>query len=97
MVEVFDRHRARWGFRAIVPDILVTTDLPLPQEQTVEKAATKDPLSALCTSPRHDAAYWQARTGDFDFSVEDRLDSARYNRILWRGLVGERPASSFTA
>ena len=26
-----------------------------------------------------------------DFSVEDHLDSAKYNRILWTGTMGDRP------
>jgi hypothetical protein len=26
-----------------------------------------------------------------DFSAEDRFDFARYNRILWKGLMGDKP------
>ncbi len=26
-----------------------------------------------------------------DFSVEDRIDFDRYNEILWKGLMGNRP------
>jgi hypothetical protein len=36
--------------------------------------------------PRHDAAYWSEQTKGFDFSVEDRVDSAKFNLILWNGL-----------
>jgi hypothetical protein len=39
--------------------------------------------------PRHDGAYWANVTKQFDFSGEDRLDSAAYNKILWTGTMGE--------
>jgi hypothetical protein len=26
-----------------------------------------------------------------DFSSEDRFDFARYNRVLWKGIMGARP------
>ena len=38
---------------------------------------------------RHDAAYWAAKTKGMDFSVEDHIDSAKFNRIIWHGLVGK--------
>jgi DNA-binding beta-propeller fold protein YncE len=91
MLEVFDKKSAHWDFQAIVPDILRTTQLPLPLEKTGRKAPKdKDPLWALYTAPRHDAAYWTERTRGFNFDVEDRLDSSRYNLILWQGVVGDK-------
>jgi hypothetical protein len=41
--------------------------------------------------PTHDSAYWSKVTKGMDFSVEDHFDFDRYNRILWRGLMGNRP------
>ncbi|HKF23983.1 MAG TPA: hypothetical protein VKE93_20590, partial [Candidatus Angelobacter sp.] len=38
---------------------------------------------------RRDAAYWSESTQGFDFSKEDKLDSARFNLVLWNGLKGE--------
>jgi len=38
--------------------------------------------------PTHDAAWWEAKTRGFDFSVEDGIDSEKFNRILWEGLIG---------
>jgi hypothetical protein len=32
-----------------------------------------------------------------DFSAEDRFDFARYNRILWAGLMGDKPYPAFSA
>jgi len=37
--------------------------------------------------PTHDAAYWEAKTKGFDFSVADRVPAAKYNRVLWEGLM----------
>ncbi|HXB57764.1 MAG TPA: beta-propeller fold lactonase family protein [Vicinamibacteria bacterium] len=91
MLEVFDKKNARWDFQAIVPEILRTTQLPVPLEQTGRKAPKdKDPLWALYTAPRHDASYWAEKTRAFNFDVEDRLDSSRYNLILWQGVVGDK-------
>jgi DNA-binding beta-propeller fold protein YncE len=89
MSDIFRENPAPWNFTAIVPDILKTTQLPLPVEVSKKRSAPKDAFSAAYSKPRHDAAYWAAKTAGFDFSVEDRLDAAQYNRILWQGLVGE--------
>jgi hypothetical protein len=29
-----------------------------------------------------------------DFSVEDHLDAPKYNRIVWKGLMGDKPYPS---
>ena len=41
--------------------------------------------------PRHDAAWWAAQTLGFDFRKEDLNDAQKYNRVLWKGLMGDRP------
>ena len=41
--------------------------------------------------PRHDAAYWDTVTAGFDFSEADQVPTARFNRLLWTGLMGDRP------
>jgi len=45
--------------------------------------------------PTHNAAYWAKVTQGMDFSAEDRIDSDRYNHILWEGLMGSKPYPSF--
>jgi hypothetical protein len=62
--------------------ILRSTKLPLPPEASARSGAP-------APQPRHNAAYWAERTQGFDFSVEDQLDSERFNLILWNGLKGE--------
>ncbi len=81
MSSVFDLSARRWTFEATPSDILRGTQLPLP--------AARSALAPL--KPTHDAAYWANATKGFDFSSEDRLDSAAFNRILWAGLMGDAP------
>jgi YVTN family beta-propeller protein len=80
MAEVFSTQQRSWTYTALVPKILYTTQLPLPAAE--QKSGSLTPWAA----PRHDAAYWAEQTRDFDFSVEDNLDTERFNLILWNGL-----------
>lgn len=54
------------------------------------------PMQADLRVPRstHDAAYWTKVTAGMNFSKEDDFDFARYNHILWEGLMGSRPYPS---
>ena len=85
MTAVFDRELQAWDYRAIVPGVLRTTQLPLP----AASAAGLNPADDYGTRPHRDAAYWAAKTEGMDFSAEDRLDTARFNRILWSGVMGD--------
>jgi YVTN family beta-propeller protein len=88
MTGVFSKKSKKWDFNSIVPDILRTTQLPLPLA-TAKNTMKKNALSAFYAKPRQDASYWAAKTQGFDFSREDRVDAAKYNLIQWQGLVGE--------
>jgi len=80
MTDVFSKDAATWSYSARVPAVLRSTQLPLPPA-SAPKAAT--------SAPGHDAAYWAEKTAGFDFSSEDKLDSARFNLVLWKGMKGE--------
>lgn len=90
MADIFQPAPAEWTYTAVVPEILRSTQLPLPR-----RANTKLPLGAVLQQgdrfavPRHDAAYWEEKMKGLDFSVEDRLDTNRFNRALWEGLKGK--------
>ena len=84
MTDVFSEKQAEWSYTARVPAVLRTTKLPLPPKKAGAKAAS--------SGAQHDAEYWAAKTRGFDFSVEDKLDSESFNRVLWEGLKGaEQP------
>ena len=82
MATVFDLKQAKWTYRAKVPAMLRSTQLPLPPAMRADATPAR---------PLHDAAWWANATRGFDFSAEDRLKPADYNALLWRGTKGERP------
>jgi DNA-binding beta-propeller fold protein YncE len=91
MTNVFSKSAKTWDFNAIVPDILRTTQLPLPAANA-KNSLKKDALSAFYAKPRHDAAYWSAKTAGFNFDQADQVDAPAYNLLLWKGLVGDNVA-----
>ena len=87
MTNVFDRSEKHWNYRAIVPEVLRTTQLPLP----ARAAASSLPLTDIVkryAQPRHDAAYWEEKMKGQDFNRMDNLDTDVFNRVLWEGLMG---------
>jgi YVTN family beta-propeller protein len=81
MADAFDLKQANWNYTATASAMLVGTGLPLPSS-----VAKMKPLK-----PTHSAAYWAAATKGMDFSVEDHFNFNKYNHILWKGLMGNRP------
>ena len=81
MADIFNMQPSPWSFTATPSALLYNTSLPLP------------PRQAGLTVPRppHDARYWARVTKGMDFTTEDRLDPADFNRILWKGLMGNKP------
>ena len=82
MANVFDLNQKKWKYNATASTLLVGHDIPLPAAVTT---------SAKILKPTHDAAYWAKATEGMDFSAEDRINFDQYNRILWKGLMGDKP------
>ena len=82
MADVFDISQKQWNFTAEPSQLLYATQLPLPPKKT--------PASFILHST-HNAEYWAAATKGLDFSVEDNINGADYNRTLWQGLMGGKP------
>jgi len=81
MADAFEIESPRkWTFQAVASTLLKSTTLGLPT--TTQFAAGPD------LKPTHDAQYWAGKTGGFDFSQEDRVPAALYNKILWEGIKG---------
>jgi len=90
MADVFDvRSSGNWTFQAVASTLLKPI-LTLPiasgglgfDPSKVQFAGGPD------LTPTHDAQYWAAKTGRFDFSGEDRVPAELYNKILWEGIKG---------
>lgn len=80
MADLFDLSQASWSFSASPSAYLRATALPLPKAS-----------SSATAQPTHTAAWWAGKTKGFDFTKEDRIDADRFNRVLWKGLMGGRP------
>jgi YVTN family beta-propeller protein len=81
MTDVFDLNQSTWSFKAVASGLLANTQLPIPAGD----------ITTAASKPTHNRLYWAKVTRGMDFSVEDHLDPAVYNRVLWKGLMGNRP------
>ena len=90
MTEVFDLNQSNWTYSAAVPELLRTTELPLPARAAAEPVPNVARMLAESRN-RHPAAWWQKRLGGMDYEEEDKLDTPRFNRVLWQGVMGGRP------
>jgi YVTN family beta-propeller protein len=88
MADTFEETLRSWTYSALVPEVLRTTQLPLPAK-TAQNGLPLTEHSLVFAKPRRDAAYWQRVMAGQDFTVEDNLYEQRFNRALWRGLMGE--------
>ena len=79
MADLFDPAIGGWTYRATAADVLRATQLPIP---TLRFAATAG--TSVCAT--RSASWWAAAMQGQDFSVEDHLDTVRFNAALWTGL-----------
>ncbi len=87
MSKVFDiRSFPAWSYTATASTVLLSTSLKLAQGNEAVKFA-QGPI----IKPKHSPAYWARVTAGFDFSDADRVPPAKYNKVLWKGLMGSKP------
>jgi hypothetical protein len=87
MADVFDVNGSRSrSFTAEASTVLQSTRLALGQVRYAQGKVIK---------PKRTAAYWAKATARFDFSDADRVPPGKFNRVLWRGLMGNRPYPAF--
>jgi DNA-binding beta-propeller fold protein YncE len=82
MADIFNATPAAWSFTATPAAILYCTKLPLP-----------GPVQR-CNNPTPNVAYWARVTKGMDFGDADLVDGSKFNRILWKGMMGNRPYPS---
>jgi hypothetical protein len=70
-----------WSFTAVPSAYLYGTSLPLPPK----------PPGLIVPRSTHNAKYWARVTKGMDFTDADRVDSVLFNRILWKGIMGNKP------
>jgi YVTN family beta-propeller protein len=95
MADVFDKNQVSWDYQAVVPNELCNTSLTengqslCPANGNPSRVIADAGPTQCRGAPKRDAAYWAAVMGNQDFSVEDHLDVAEFNRALWVGLKGD--------
>jgi hypothetical protein len=86
MTDVFDIHSSpNWSFVAKASTMLKGTDLHTQLDGINQYALGPD------VKPKHNATYWAKATAGFDFSEADHVPPQKFNRVLWKGLMGNRP------
>jgi YVTN family beta-propeller protein len=83
MADVFDLRQKEWTFSATPSGLLCGVGV------TLLPSATCQGIAALY--PKHNAVYWAKVTEGMDFSIADHVDAKQFNRILWKGLMGDKP------
>ena len=81
MSDIFTTAPQKWSFTASPSAYLYATQLPLPTP----------PVGMKIPKSTHDASYWARVTKGLDFSDADRVDPLIFNRILWKGMMHNRP------
>ncbi len=81
MTDAFDLSQSAWKYKAVLPAPIATA------------VARQSGTGQLGTEfqDAHPAAYWARLTRNFDWSTEDRIPTALFNQILWKGLAGDVP------
>ncbi|MFI5102238.1 MAG: bifunctional YncE family protein/alkaline phosphatase family protein [Terriglobales bacterium] len=83
MTNAFNIAQAGWTYSAIPSSFLYNTTLPILNKYVIN--------SDNLPKPTHDAAWWEAQTKGMDFSEADRIPTEKFNRILWKGMKGDKP------
>jgi len=83
MTAAFNTSQASWTDEAIPSQYLYNTQLPILNKYVQNRSALPQPT--------HDAAWWEAQTKGMDFRQEDRVPTEQFNRIIWKGLMGDKP------
>lgn len=87
MADVFDISASgSFSYAAVASTVLRTTTLATAQNDSAIRFAEGPTIK-----PKHNAAYWERVTAGFDFSEADQVPAAKFNRLLWTGLMGRKP------
>src|SRR5262249_17114159 len=84
MADVFDtKSSGDWSFIAIA-----STALQNAQLADVTGGSGVQFAAGPRVKPKHSAEYWAKATRGFDFSDADRVPPLKFNKVLWKGLMG---------
>jgi len=88
MTDVFTSHPDFAPYTAIIPGNLCAP----PVDPNLVPACSSASAKITVRVPElHDAAWWAENLKGFNFHDADRLDTEDFNRLLWKGIMGEMP------
>ena len=88
MAEVFTHSPDFTPYSAIIPGDLCAS----PVDPNLVPACTSAKSRITPKLPElHDAAWWAENLKGFDFHDADRVDAEAFNRVLWKGIMGDTP------
>lgn len=88
MADVFTRTPDFTPYSAIIPGSLCA---PPVDPNLVPACASTTATISRRIPELHDSAWWTEHFKGFDFHEADHLDTEAFNRILWQGIMGDRP------
>ena len=94
MADVFMTKPDLSSYTAILPGSLCTP--PVHADLIPECQQASVPRTPAIQS-LHDGAWWENATRNFNFRRPDALDTAVFNRLLWHGVMGDKPYPSTRA
>ena len=86
MADVFDiTSSGAWSYTAVASTVLAANVMLAEAGKGVKFA------SGPIIKPRHSAAYWEKAMAGFDFTEADNVPTGPFNRVLWKGMMGNKP------
>ncbi len=89
MSAIFNTYPQAWSYAAEVPDVLYTTQLPLPAQSAASLQRSRAAEAMASNRPLRTPDYWERAMAGQNFETEDDLVTDRFNEALWVGLRGE--------
>jgi YVTN family beta-propeller protein len=88
MADVFTHSPDFTPYSAIIPGSLCAA----PVDPNLVPACRNSSVKIGPKLPElHDAAWWAENLKNFDFHDADRIEAEAYNRVLWKGIMGDAP------
>ena len=82
MTEVFDLNQTTWSYNPLVPDLLRTSQLPLPAA-TAENSLSRTARVLAYAKDTRRSAYWQKKLGDM--VIGRKINWTRHASIVSSG------------
>ena len=88
MTDVFTRHPNFAPYTTIIPGSLCAP----PVDPNLVPACNHRGATITKRVPElHDAAWWAEQLKGFNFHDADHLDTEAFNRVIWKGIMGDAP------